>query len=140
MSLVTVYVNTPLLQACPLLTVSACSFLLFFLVIHCFFQVLGEILGFMIASQTCCCLGPFLKLIPLPCCNEKFSTFRKCRARAAIKIWQKSVHLRIFNLKMLLNNFSLFKKQNLKIRFYITFLRNQTLANYSLGIVYSILS
>lgn len=27
------------------------------------------------------------------CCNEKFSDFRKCRACASIKIWQKSVHL-----------------------------------------------
>lgn len=39
-------------------------FILCFLVIHCFLHVLGEIFGFMIASQTCCCLGLNLILIP----------------------------------------------------------------------------
>ena len=66
-------VNKTLFQAWHLLTaflffffhIFLQLFILCFLVIHCFFLVLGEIFGFMIASQECCCLGLNLKLILL---------------------------------------------------------------------------
>jgi len=60
-----VCVNKTLFQAWYFLLPLLAAFNSLFLVIHCFFHVLGEIFGFMIASQTCCCLGLNLKLIPL---------------------------------------------------------------------------
>lgn len=113
-SLLAWYVAVRPCSKCDTVTASSGSFLLCFPVIHCFFHAMGEIFGFMIASQKCCCLRLNMKLIPLlPFflhCYEKFSGFRKCRTCAAIKNWQKSMHLnewthrRIF--KGLLNSFT----------------------------------